>query len=92
MLQAELDISELKYSVQQRDEALKVNNVVQEQLRDHIKNLRGKMALQFKSRDSAEQKVTEYELEDGTKTIALQHQKIEQKPQSVYHEQARSQP
>ena len=78
VLQSELDIRELKYSIQQRDETIKVNNVLQEQLRDDIKKLEGRLAHEVKCRETAELKVREYELEDRTKTVSVQ-QKREQK-------------
>ena len=105
VLHAELEIRELRYSVRQRDETIKVNKVLQEQLRDHIKKLEGRFGHEVECRESAELKVREYEVEDRTNKISYQ-QVLEQEQllkeqlqaemdarqlqEGLYHEQVRT--
>ncbi len=106
VLQGELDIRELKYSIRQKDETIKVNKVLQEQLRDHIKKLEGRLGREVEGRETAELKVREYEIEERTRKIAFQ-QLVDQEQQlknqlqaevdarqlqeGLYHEQASGQ-
>jgi len=49
-----------------------VNKVLQEQLRDHIKKLEGRLGGEVEGREAAELKVREYEVEDRTKKLSFQ--------------------
>ena len=72
LLKAELEIRELKYNIRQKEETVKVNKVLQEQLRDHIKKLEGRLGAQVEGREAAELKVREYEVEERTKKLSFQ--------------------
>lgn len=104
ILQAELEIRELRYCIRQRDETIKVNRVLQDQLRDHIKKLEGRLGNEVEGRETAELKVREYAVEERTKKLSYQQLQEEEQllkdqlqaevdarqlQEGLYHEQVR---